>query len=105
MFDVKTSKGVYRETAAQLAAYASADYYVEDDDPETRYELPWIAGTYVIHVTAEGTELHPFAQTELDMDNDFDYFLSAYQIYKRTLAAHKVKDAIPYPITSLEIAS
>jgi hypothetical protein len=105
MFDVKTSKGVYRETAAQLAAYSTAGYYVTDDDPDTQHKMPVIGATYVIHVTAEGTELVPFAENRAELVTDFDYFMNAYAIYKRSLAAHKVKEPLPYPTTSLEIAS
>lgn len=99
MIDLKTSNGVYRETAAQIAAYSYGDYYVNDDDPATRHPLPEIAGTFVAHVTPDGTFLHPFAEDAADLAADYGYFLHAHAIYRRTLAAHKVKDPIPYPST------
>jgi hypothetical protein len=98
--DVKTSSGVYRETAAQLAAYGyGADGYVTDTDPHTLHELPHVTASFVLHCTPEGTHVVPFAETRDELGGDFDYFLSAHHIYERTLAKHKVKDPIPYPTT------
>ena len=58
MLDVKTSKGVYGETALQLAAYRGASFYVTEDGEE--YPLPdGIERLGVLHVTAGGTELIP----------------------------------------------
>lgn len=100
IFDVKTSKGVYRETAAQLAAYAHGAYYVTDEEPGVQHPLPEVSASYVIHVTEYGTELVPFAQDQEDLEADYLYFLHAYAIYKRSLAAHKVKEPLPYPHTA-----
>lgn len=99
IFDVKTSKGVYRETAAQLAAYSKGEYYVTDEEPGAQHELPVVGASYVIHVTEYGTELVPFAGTPEELDADYQYFLNAHAIYKRSLAAHKVKEPLPYPAT------
>lgn len=96
--DTKSSGGVYESTAAQLAAYASADGHVTDDDPTTLHPLPKVTASYVLHCTPdEGTRVIPFAQGPEELAADFDYFLAAYDIYERTLARHKVKDPIPYP--------
>jgi hypothetical protein len=97
IFDVKTSKGVYRETAAQLAAYSKGAYYVTDEAPGTQHSLPKVGASFVIHVTAYGTDLVPFAQSPEELDADYEYFLHAHAIYKRSLAAHKVKEPLPYP--------
>jgi hypothetical protein len=105
LFDVKTSKGVYRETRAQLAAYSKADYWVDDNEPDTQNPLPKIEATYVIHVTPEGTNLHPFAPNPAGIEDDFAYFINAYSIYKGTLAAYKVKEPIPYPTQEMSKAS
>jgi hypothetical protein len=95
--DIKTSSGVYRETAAQLAAYGLADGYVTAEDPHTLRPLPRVEGSFVLHCTPEGTDVHPFAENRVYLRDDFHYFEAAHAIYKRTLAAHKVKDPIPYP--------
>jgi hypothetical protein len=103
--DIKTSSGVYRETAAQMAAYALASGYVTDEDPTTLQQLPHVTASYVVHVTDQGTEVVPFAQSPEDLDADYDYFLAAHAIYKRSLAAHKVKEPIPYPTTAATTAA
>lgn len=96
--DVKTSSGVYRETAAQLAAYGyGADGYVTDADPHTLRELPYVTASFVLHCTPEGTDVVPFAEHRDELAGDFGYFLSAHHIYERTLAKHKVKAPVPYP--------
>jgi hypothetical protein len=56
LLDWKTSKGVYGETAMQLAAYAHADFYMEPDDRET--PMPEVHGLGVVHITPNGTALY-----------------------------------------------
>jgi hypothetical protein len=105
MVDIKTSNGVYRETKAQCAAYSLADFYVEDDAPAVEIQLPEITATYVAHVTAEGTFLHPLARTRAEILDHFEIFRAAHSIYKFGLAKHKVLDALPYPAIEFEAAS
>lgn len=105
MVDIKTSNGVYRETKAQCAAYSLADFYVEDDAPAVEIQLPEIQATYVAHVTAEGTFLHPLARDRAEILDHFEIFRAAHSIYKFGLAKHKVLDALPYPATEFEAAS
>lgn len=50
--DIKTGKGVYRETALQLAAYGMAKWLDMGDG--TLYAMPDIARYAVLHVTASG---------------------------------------------------
>jgi hypothetical protein len=49
LMDVKTSKGVYPEVALQLAAYANAEFYIQDGQEHPMADLGITAG-YVIHV-------------------------------------------------------
>lgn len=49
LMDVKTSRGVYPEVALQLAAYANAEFYMEDGR-EVEMSSLGIASGYVIHV-------------------------------------------------------
>lgn len=58
IFDVKTGKGVYDETALQLSAYRYAEYIVELASA-TREKMPETHGGAVIHVTEDGWELIP----------------------------------------------
>jgi hypothetical protein len=70
MLDYKTSKGVYAETALQLAAYAAADFIGRPGDPN-RYAIPAVDQFGVVHIRPEGAELVPF-----DVTGAFDAFLA-----------------------------
>jgi hypothetical protein len=75
MLDTKTSKGVYPETALQLAAYANADFIGRPADPK-RYRIPAITAYGVLHLRPEngGTyEVVPYTVT----DGTFQAFLAA----------------------------
>ena len=105
MVDLKTSNGIYRETKAQCAAYAVADFYVEADAPEVELVIPEIQATYVAHITPEGTNLHPLARDRAEILEHFEIFKHAHAIYQFGLAAHKVLDPLPYPAIEFEEAS
>lgn len=63
MLDLKTSKAIYGSVACQVAAYANADAYLDDDANET--PLPHIDGLGAIHVTAHGSALIRFPDPEM----------------------------------------
>ena len=56
LVDLKTSKGVYGETALQTAAYASAEFYTTDGSDEL--PVPEVDGIAVVHVTTDGSALY-----------------------------------------------
>src|SRR5690606_10062059 len=58
MVDLKTSNGVYGETAVQNAAYSRAEFYVEDDAPDVEIPMPAVDWIAVAHVTEFGTQLY-----------------------------------------------
>lgn len=96
MLDVKTSKGVYGETALQTDAYRNGEFYVDDDDPETEHPLPeGIERLGVIHVTEFGSTLHP-----LDSSGE------PFRIFKHVAYVAKRRDDIESfitdPVTDLE---
>lgn len=64
LLDNKTSSNVYGDTGLQLAAYAHAEFYVTDDDPDTEHPLPEIERRGVLHVTDGETTLIPFDSTD-----------------------------------------
>jgi hypothetical protein len=70
MLDYKTAKGVYPETALQLAAYAAADFIGRPGDPN-RYAIPAIDQYGVVHIRPEGAELVPY-----DCTGAFEAFLA-----------------------------
>lgn len=87
--DMKTSKGVYGETALQTAAYAKAEFYVD----HLGYErpMPKVHATYVANVTPMdrdgdheryekrplGTRLYRMAGSPDEIDSHFEWFLAA----------------------------
>lgn len=87
--DLKTSKGVYGETALQLAAYARAEFYL--DELGVEHPMPEVFATYVAHVTPMdragaherygdkplGTSLYAMAETPEQIDEHMGWFLAA----------------------------
>lgn len=57
LIDWKTGNGVYGEYAVQLAAYAAAEFLV-DNDSDTDERMPRVDALAVAHVRADGTDLH-----------------------------------------------
>lgn len=58
LVDLKTSNRIYGEVAAQVAAYANAEVYLEADGSEV--PLPKIDGLGAVHVTPTGSSLYRF---------------------------------------------
>jgi hypothetical protein len=48
--DTKSSNGVYGSMSLQLAAYAKAEFWVDDSDPDTEYPMPEIERNLIAHV-------------------------------------------------------
>lgn len=100
--DLKTSKGVYGETALQLAAYAKAEFYVDDNGDEQ--PMPEVHATYVAHVTPMdrlgrherygdrplGTSLYLMAENPEQIQEHFGWFLAAAY----TAKAKKAREAL-----------
>lgn len=80
MLDIKTGKGLYPETAMQMAAYANAEFIGRPGDAQ-RYAIPPIEGYGVVHLRPEGFELVPYSVT----DATFRAFLAARDLYAWTL--------------------
>ena len=79
LLDLKTSAGVYSETALQLAAYGAAEFIGRPGDPK-RYHVPRAQRFGVIHVTPEGAELVPYAVDR----GTFNAFLRAREVWAWT---------------------
>jgi hypothetical protein len=68
----------------QTDAYRNAEFYVNDDDPDTEHPMPeGIERLGVIHVTENGTHLYP-----LESDG------SAFRIFKHVAYLAKNADVI-----------
>jgi hypothetical protein len=100
LLDVKTSTSVYGETGLQLAAYANAEFYVNDDDPDAEYPMPVIDRHGVLHVTDAGTTLYPYDSSDLP----WRLFLHAAYINKHTDAIKAFKHDAVYDLSELETA-
>lgn len=70
LLDWKSSKGVYGETALQTGAYARAEFWVPDDDPDDEQPLPQVERIGVVHLTPEGTRVYDLG----DPDHAFKTF-------------------------------
>lgn len=57
LLDWKSGKGVYPEMALQLGAYARAEFYVADNDPDTEHPMPEVERIGLVHVTPEGVRV------------------------------------------------
>jgi len=75
LLDVKTSRAVYGDTSLQLAAYAMAEFYVDDAGEEA--PMPLIDRVGVLHVQPEFTELYDLGSIE----DGFAEFRAAQVIY------------------------
>lgn len=91
LLDWKTSKGVYGETALQTAAYARAEFYVTDDDPDTEIPLPQVDRIGVVHITAGATLLYDLG----DIDAAYKLFTHIQHVAKR---ADDLKGLIGKPL-------
>lgn len=70
--DVKTGRGVYGETALQLAAYVSAEVLMGPDGDELD---PYaIDCTAVVHVTDDGVAVYPLAADPATIARQFEVF-------------------------------
>lgn len=94
MVDLKTSKGVYLETALQCAAYSMAEFYVDDNGNEQ--PMPELAATYVCHVTPldrEGInaryEGSPLGSTLYQLSADREEIAEHYQQFLHAKAVHE----------------
>jgi hypothetical protein len=78
LLDLKTSTGVYAETALQLAAYGHADFFARTG-VETRYRIPQIDRYGVVHIRPEGARLVDY--TDAVTTSTFDAFLAAREVW------------------------
>ena len=98
LLDFKTSKGVYGETALQTAAYARAEFYVEDDKWDEELKLPAIQRIGVIHITEDGSTLHDLG----DIDKAFKVFQHVHYLNSKT---EWMKNLVSAPLTPEEISA
>lgn len=75
LLDIKTGKGIYDETAWQLAAYRYADLLVADGE---EVSVPEVSGVYVAHVLPDDVRMLPIEAGP----REFRTFLYILQTFK-----------------------
>lgn len=75
LLDIKTGKGVYDETAWQLAAYRYADIVQADGEEVT---VPEVSGAYVAHVLPDTVQMVP-VEAGPRVFRSFLYILQTYR--------------------------
>ena len=116
--DLKTSKGVYGETALQLAAYSRAEFYL--DELGVEQPMPEVHATFVAHVTPMdragaherygdrplGTSLYAMAESPEQIDEHFGWFLAAAYTAKAKKARELLaREPLTLPTQEMSIAS
>lgn len=94
LLDYKTGRGVYPETALQLAAYAHAAYMLPEEGEPVPWEPPERCGA--VHITADSAVLVPidWATTE-EAYTVFRYVAQVSKHMERVEAARKDGEAWP----------
>ena len=113
--DLKTSKGVYMDTALQTAAYARAEFYV---DAGIEKPIPPVSKAFVAHVTPMdrdgenarygneplGTTLYQLSATPEEIDEHFQHFLHAKAVHEDAKDRSKIK-LLPMEVPAQESAA
>jgi len=76
ILDYKTSKAIYPDTAAQLAAYANAEQYIDDSD--TMHTMPRVTTGVIVRFGADGT----YEVQQADLDTGWQMFTAALAVYQ-----------------------
>lgn len=104
LIDLKTSNGVYGETAIQTAAYAKFEFYLDENGEER--PMPKIERTFVAHITPFGTDLHPLCTSPTEIDEAYRQFLCAAYITKTAKRRKEfLRDPLPSPLKEAQSAS
>lgn len=99
--DLKTSKGVYMDTALQTAAYARAEFYMDGD---VEKPIPPVSKAFVAHVTPLdregenarygdeplGTSLYLLSDSPAQIDEHFRHFLHAKAVHEDAKKRSKI---------------
>lgn len=94
LLDYKTGRGVYPETALQLAAYAHAAYMAPEEGEPTEWVPPERCGA--VHITADSAELLPIDWATTDEAYTvFRYAAQVSRHLERVEAARKDGEAWP----------
>lgn len=102
MLDYKTSKAVYPDVAAQLAAYAFAPEYADDNNK--MHPMPKCERAVVVRFAADGT----YEVVEANLQKGWEYFQAVRVVHgipTKELLAGKVKANVIPPERAEELAT
>lgn len=99
LLDLKTGKGVYESAALQVTAYANATWSLDPDGATVPWPQPDRLG--VIHVTPEGSTLHPIDPQARDGVPDLYSVFRHVSVTARfaSTARAAYRDRRPWPFT------
>lgn len=91
--DLKTSSAIYGETALQVAAYMTADFWQDADGEE--HPLPEVERVGGVHVTDAGTALYPLLNGPEEIEKAAALFRHIAHVAKHT---DWIKERVGAPI-------
>lgn len=98
IMDIKTTRsGIYPETAYQLAAYANAEIYLDQDGNEQSFPELGITGALGVWVRSDGYDVHPVDISE----HTYKAFLHIAYVARQTRTN---RDLIGQALTVPEVA-
>ncbi len=99
LVDYKTSRGVYGETALQVAAYRYAEVYLDADGNEQ--PMPSVDRTFVLHIQPDSYDLIPLAADEAA----FQIYLTAQANYLANVQSKRLDKLLGLPLAPPEVAA
>jgi hypothetical protein len=92
LVDYKTSRGVYGETALQVAAYRFAEFYVDAEGEEQ--PMLEVDATFVLHIQPNGYDLIPLQSDR----TAFEAFLIAKANYLTNVQSRRLDKLLGEPV-------
>jgi len=99
LVDYKTGKGVYGETALQVAAYRYADVYLDAEGNEQ--PMVPVEKTFVLHIQPDTYDLVPLAADEAAFEN----YLKAQANYLANVQSKRLDKLLGVPLAPPEVAA
>lgn len=99
LVDYKTGRGVYGETALQVAAYRYAEVYLDADGNEQ--PMVPVERTYVLHIKPDDYDLYPLVADETTFEN----YLKAQANYLANVQSKKLDKLLGLPLERPEVAA
>lgn len=99
LVDYKTGKGVYGQTALQVAAYRYAEVYLDAEGNEQ--PMVPVDKTFVLHIQPDAYDLVPLTADEFAFEN----YLKAQANYLANVQSRKLDKLLGLPLNPPEVAA